>query len=466
MKILTGIIRVSHAILLLVSIACYALPSHAAIDSDTTSIGSGQPPNIVIIMADDLGYGDLSSYEGWIQTSFIDRLAEEGMRFTDFHSSGVVCSPTRAGLMTGRYQQRASIPDVIFADPTREEHFHGLQSQELTFAELFQEQGYTTGIFGKWHLGYLRKYNPVHQGFGEFRGYVSGNIDYISHVDQAGNRDWWKGNQLFFEEGYSTHLITKHAVRFIEENKNKPFCLYVAHEAPHSPFQGPDDPSDRIPGGTFDVRGSRDDRKEAYREMVQEMDKGIGQIVETLRRLGLDRQTFVIFFSDNGAGYGSNEPLRGSKGQVWEGGHRVPAIAWWPGHIESGQVTDQLAISLDVFPTILDVAGIKSPASHLLDGRSLLPVLTKGASLEERTLFWQHGNQLAMRRGPWKLVHNAPGLEDEGTGEQGKAGLFNLQNDISESGNQAADHPNRVKTMLQALRTWEDEVTKNATPQP
>jgi arylsulfatase A-like enzyme len=146
--------------------------------------------------------------------------------------------------------------------------------------------------------------------------------------------------------------------------------------------------------------------------------------------------------------------------------HAVPAIAWWPGHIESGQVTDQLAISLDVFPTILDVAGIKSPAGHLLDGRSLLPVLTKGASLEERTLFWQHGNQLAMRRGPWKLVHNAPGLEDEGTGEQGKVGLYNLQNDISESGNQAADHPNRVKTMLQALRTWEDEVTKNATPQP
>jgi arylsulfatase A-like enzyme len=217
----------------------------------------GRPPNIVLVLADDMGYGDASCYGNEaFRTPCLDALAAKGMRFLDFHSSGPVCSPTRAGLLTGRYQQRAGIPGVIYADPKQNRH-HGLQVEEITFAELLQKAGYATAVCGKWHLGYQKQYNPVHHGFGRFRGYVSGNVDYISHYDRMEIYDWWDGLELVEEEGYSTHLITEHAVRFIEENRRRPFCLYVAHEAPHSPWQGPPDPPIRgpeaKPGGA--VRG-------------------------------------------------------------------------------------------------------------------------------------------------------------------------------------------------------------------
>ncbi|CAN0487019.1 unnamed protein product, partial [Laminaria digitata] len=202
-------------------------------------------PNFIIIMADDLGYGDISPFDGWIHTPHLDQLAEEGMRFTDFYASGPVCSPTRAGLLTGRYQQRAGIPGVVYAAPDRNRN-HGLQPGEWTFAEALREAGYATGMFGKWHLGYETKYNPIHHGFDEFRGYVSGNVDYFGHVDQAGFYDWWSQDKLINEPGYVTHLITQHALRFIEKNKDTPFVLYLPHEAPHYPFQGPDDEPFRI----------------------------------------------------------------------------------------------------------------------------------------------------------------------------------------------------------------------------
>ena len=424
---------------------------------------ASERPNFVIIMADDLGYGDIGCYGSRrIGTPHIDRLAVEGMRFTDFHSSGAVCSPTRAGLMTGRYQQRAGIPAVIVADPTRPTHPHGIQDGEITFAELLTGAGYKTAIFGKWHLGYYRKYNPVRHGFEQFRGYISGNVDFFSHVDQAGRLDWWRDDQIDDEPGYTTHLITKHSLAFIDANRDEPFCLYVPYEPPHYPYQGPNDKPVRTIGkerGTAETRQSKGDVQRAYKEMVEEMDKGVGGIVAALKTYGIERKTLVMFFSDNGGTrQGSNGPLRGQKGQVWEGGHRVPCIAWWPGRIKAGGVSNDLAITLDVMPTILAAADIDPPTDRKLDGVNLLPLLTQGKPLGPRKLFWGHGNSLAMRDGTWKMVAGAPG--------QKQPGLFNLANDLAEQSDIAQQDPARLKEMTAAIEAWEKDTAANASPQP
>lgn len=427
------------------------------------SAAEANKPNIILIMADDLGYGDLSCYGNKrIRTRQLDRLAAEGIRFTDFHSSGAVCSPTRAGLVTGRYQQRANIPTVIFADPKRPTHPHGIQDLEVTFAELLTKAGYETAIFGKWHLGYYKKYNPVRHGFGQFRGYVSGNVDFFSHVDQAGRLDWWHNTAIQDEPGYTTHLITEYSVDFIKANHDKPFCLYVPYEPPHYPYQGPNDEPIRMVGkgkGAAEAQQSPAEIQQAYKEMVEEMDQGIGKIVATLKEHQIDRNTLVMFFSDNGANRrGNNGSLKGYKGQLWEGGHRVPGIAWWPGTISPAQVSEELVITLDVMPTVLDAAGLKLPQDRKLDGLSLLPLLTKGKSLGERTLFWGHGNARAMRQGPWKLVLSG--------GRQSKPALFNLAEDLSEQNNLAKQHGDRVEKMSAAIEGWEEDVAADATQQP
>jgi len=411
-------------------------------------------PNLVVIMADDLGYGDIGCFGNeQIRTPTLDRLAAEGVRFTDFHSSGAVCSPTRAGLMTGRYQQRAHVPGVISVARYRG---HGLASGEVTFAECLKKAGYATGIFGKWHLGYKTKFNPVRQGFDEFVGYVSGNVDYVSHVDQGGVADWWHGDQLHPEEGYTTHLITTYAVDFIERHKDGPFCLYVAHEAPHYPYQGPNDKAERTVGGTRRTQGRRKDKQAAYKEMVEAMDKGVGQVVAALDRAGLTRNTLVLFFSDNGAcPTGSNGPLRGHKGQMWEGGHRVPAVAYWPGRIRPGRTWTETAMTLDVFPTLLALAGVAPPQGRTIDGTDLGPVLFDEKPLAPRTLFWAMAKQRAMRDGPWKLVRGTRGQKGN------EVGLFHLGRDLGETNNLANAEPDRVRTMLAALKTWETEVGAN-----
>lgn len=415
-------------------------------------------PNFVIIMADDMGYGDSSVYGGWVKTPRLDRMAAEGMKFTDFHSSGVVCSPTRAGLVTGRYQQRAGIPGVINADPANAVHHTGLGTAEITFAELLGRAGYATAIFGKWHLGYHKKYNPLHHGFDRFRGFVSGNVDYISHYDRMQTYDWWEGLDHVQEEGYLTHLITDHAVEFITGHKDRPFCLYVPHGAVHSPIQAPGDPPGRGPqrkqrADRKAEPGAKRDRDQTVKLMFAAMDQGVGRILDTLNRQGIAERTLVLFFSDNGgARHCRNDPLRGGKGTVWEGGHRVPAIAWWPGRIRPGSVTDQLAISLDVMPTMLDLAGVDLPGGHKLDGVSLAPVLLQGKSLGPRRLFF---NGAAMRDGPWKLVTKAKDLS------RGPA-LFNLAEDIGEQNDLADKHPDRVRQMSAALDAWKADVAAAA----
>lgn len=430
----------------------------------THSTSAAQPsrPNVIVIMGDDLGYGDISPYNGWIETPQLERMSREGVRFTDYHSSGNVCSPTRASLMTGRYQQRAGIPGVVVADPKSPVHEHGLQDVEFTIAEAFKAAGYRTGVFGKWHLGYYPKYNPVRHGFDVFKGYVSGNIDFISHYDQSGTYDWWHDDETAVEEGYVTHLIDKHALSFIRENKDRPFFLYLPHEAPHYPFQRPGDPGMRSEGNgraadwAIQKGVKLAEIRERYRVMVEEMDKNVGHVLDLLRELDLHEQTFVFFCSDNGAAgkWGDNTPLRGAKGSNWEGGHRVPAIAWWPGTIPAGETTDQLAISLDVMPTMLSAAGLPLPSERPLDGIDLMPMLTEGKEVS-RELVW---NGKAIRDGEWKLVV-------DGKGQPGVV-LYNLKDDLSEQKNLAEEHPERVANMQQRLKRWQREMAETATKQP
>jgi len=424
---------------------------------------SSRSPNIILIMADDLGYGDISPYGGWIKTPNLERMAAQGVRFTDYHSAGNVCSPTRAALMTGRYQQRAGIPGVVAAAPNSPVHEHGLQEVEFTIAEAFRKAGYATGMFGKWHLGYYPKYNPVRHGFDIYKGYVSGNIDFISHYDQAGNFDWWHDDKPTDEAGYTTHLIDKHSLSFIREHKDRPFLLYVPHEAPHYPFQRPGDEARRSKGVGNEADWAKDKGvtktqiRERYKVMVEEEDKNVGHILDLLKELGLDRKTFVFFCSDNGAAgaWGDNTPLRGAKGSNWEGGHRVPAIAWWPGTIPAGKTTDQLAIAFDLMPTMLTAAGIELPTERPLDGINLLPVLTEGKTLPGRQLVW---NGKAARDGNWKLILNGKGGD--------KIGLYDLSDDLGEQKNVAEEHPDRVRNMQAFLKAWDADIKATMTPQP
>lgn len=406
-------------------------------------------PNIIIILADDMGYGDIEPYGGWIGTPHINRIIEEGLKITDFHASGPVCSPTRAGLMTGRYQQRAGIESVL---PVAQKHLNGLRKGEVTLPALLKEAGYATGLFGKWHLGHQEENHPLNHGFHEFIGYIGGNVDYVSHFDQVNGFDWWNGYSENREEGYVTHLVTSHSLEFIEKHREEPFFLYMAHEAPHYPYQGPGDRADRSGDNEFPIHGSRKDRKEAYREMVEEMDKGVGEILAKLEETGLDKDTLIIFFSDNGATpEGSNAPFRGGKGTLYEGGHRLPAAIRWPGRIKAGRETDALTISIDFMPTLLSLCGITPPAGRKLDGRDLSDLLDGDApsELKDRNLFWRFKGQRAMRRGDFKMVQSGP---DE------NPVLFNLAEDPSESTPLGEAHKDRLTSMTAEWEAWEKDV--------
>jgi arylsulfatase A-like enzyme len=437
-----------------------AVAGSACLGFGTQALAAGKradKPNFIIILADDMGVGGTSVYGGWIKTPHLEQLAAEGVKFTDFHSNSPVCSPTRAALITGRYQQRAGIPGVIYANPSMAVHYTGLQTSEITFPKLLKKAGYTCAIMGKWHLGYQKQCNPVHHGFDEFHGYVSGNVDYISHYDGAGNHDWWDGLEQVEEAGYTTHLITKHSVKFIEENRDRPFCLYVPHEAVHSPFQGPDSQIVRGPNKGKRADGRELSKEEAYVRMTTEMDKGIGEIVAAVNRLGLADNTLIFFFSDNGharAAPGPSSykyPLRSTKGTVWEGGHRVPAIAWWPGRIKPGTVNNDLFIGMDLMPTMLELAGAGAPEGHKFDGVSMAGALLEGKKMGPRQLFW---DGLAMRDGKWKFVAGRDG------------GLFDLDADLHEQNNLADKYPERVSKMAAAIGRWKMDVATGATKQP
>ncbi|NJN27948.1 MAG: sulfatase-like hydrolase/transferase [Cyclobacteriaceae bacterium] len=405
-------------------------------------------PNIIIIMADDLGYGDIGCFGNTaIETPALDRLAAAGMKLTNYHANGPVCTPTRAALLTGRYQQRSGLEGVIYAKG--ETRSSGLALEETTFAEYIKQAGYTTGIIGKWHLGYQIEYNPVNQGFDVFRGYVSGNIDYHSHIDGAGIPDWWHNLEKTHEEGYVTDLVNQHALEFIQNNKDKAFCLFISHEAPHFPFQGRNDKADRYPGGRFPAEGSTTDKAKAYKEMIEIMDEGVGQVHQLLENYGLLDKTLILFCSDNGGlkSVADNGTLRGAKGSLWEGGLRVPAIAHWQDHIPAGTVNDELVMSMDLFPTIANLSKTKDPSLPPMDGTDITRMLIEGKALENRTVFWRYRNQKAAINMPWKLIIVQDTLH-----------LYNLNEDISELKDLAETESSIANQLKSELEKWEQNI--------
>lgn len=407
-------------------------------------------PNIILIMADDLGYNDISCYGNIeIQTPNIDYLANNGIRFLDYHSSGAVCSPTRAALMTGRYQQRSGIEGVVTAKSHR---LTGLAVSEFTLADFLKSQGYVTGLIGKWHLGYDTAFSPVNNGFDYFKGFVSGNVDYHSHFDQEGYFDWWEYKDTLDEDGYTTDLFTKAALDFIEQNQDNPFFLYLAHEAPHYPYQGRNDPPMRKERPNFKIEVPKVDIPKTYKEMIEVMDEGIGLITDDLRSKNLLSNTLIFFCSDNGAApNGSNKPLRGHKASLWEGGHRVPAIAFWDGKIYP-DLSEETVISMDFFPTIVDLINPDYEGIDDFDGLSFMSILSdkyEDNGLSERPIFWRFKNKKAIRSGDWKLLLNGDNQF-----------LFNLKNDISETNNLIGQYKGKADSLLSEIELWEMEMDK------
>ncbi len=404
-------------------------------------------PNVVLILADDLGYGSLACYGNTaVKTPNIDRLAASGMRFTDFHSNGALCSPTRAALMTGRYQQRCVwVADEQLSPAFREQRKRnpeqrwawGISTGELTIPALLKQAGYRTALIGKWHLGYDYKFHPMNYGFDEFRGFVGGNVGYHSHVAGYGTQqlDWWNDRKIENEEGYSTDLLTQYATDFIARNKDAPFFLYLAHGAPHAPLQGRE-PSKKKPP------------VETYKEMIGVLDESVGAVIEELRNHHLESKTVVIFCSDNGPaaprGFADGANLRGTKGTLYEGGHRVPFIASWPGTIPAGSTSDELLMTMDLLPTFANLAGARLPADRVIDGMDIMPIL-KGAHPDApRDLHWQSADAWAVRRGTWKLMgeHHKP------------LSLVNLHKDIRETDNLLGREPARADELMKAHAQW------------
>lgn len=410
--------------------------------SDDNSPAAVNKPNVIIILADDLGCGDISLYNGWVQTPQIDQLAREGVTFTDFHSNASLCSPTRAALLTGRYQQRTGIIEVL--NKNNYPDTHGLEETEITLSRLMKQSGYRTALFGKWHLGWETRYNPVYHGFDEFIGFLPGAASYVKHDD------WRDGTEIKEQTGYSTNIITDLSVDFIKRNKDNPFFLYISHQAVHNYYFIPSDSTETI-GRDIPLKGEV--ARARYKIILQEMDKSVGKILGTLKELDLEENTIVIFFSDNGdVQMGTNiRPYRGGKGTLYEGGHRVPAAIRWPGKINAGWTSNQLIVGMDIFPTIMDIIGAEISNKLKLDGISIKDHLLYKASLPDRLVFFSHEPRLgtAMRDGQWKIITRGEVIE-----------LYDLSKDIMETNNVADKYPGRTNEMKTTVDTWKSDVLR------
>ncbi len=445
--------------------APYATVLAALLAGVIQSSSIAKPPNIVLIVADDLGYGDIGCY-GSTQnrTPNLDQLARNGVRFTDFHSNGPMCSPTRAAILTGLYQSRFGRRFESALSAARGDA--GLPLEAVTIAELLRDKGYATGMFGKWHLGYEPPFLPTNQGFDEFRGLVSGDGDFHTRIDRSGNEDWWKNGTIEMErDAYTTDLITRDSIDFIERNKDRPFFVYIPHLAIHFPWQGPKDPPHRKAGTNYskDKWGVIPDRSNVsphVKAMIESLDDSVGKIITSLEEFSLTEDTLVIFTSDNG-GYrdyaGGFEnisdmgPLRGEKATLYEGGHRVPAIISWPEKILPS-VNSETTMTFDLFNTIAKVAEINSTSYAKGDGRDLTNLLLKGEQVPPRMLFWRMGKTKAVRQGKWKLILR---------GEQSPE-LYDLDQDLGETQNLADTNPKILKSLLDALAQWESSVDASA----
>ena len=414
-------------------------------------------PNIVFIVADDLGYADLGCYGGR-DASFgpvspvLDGLAARGLKLTQGYSNSPVCSPTRFALMTGRYQYRLrGAAEEPINSKSRGSTTLGLPPEHPTLPSLLRDAGYRTALMGKWHLGYPPAFGPLRSGYDEFFGPMSGGVDYFTHCSSTGQHDLYLNDAEQQEDGYLTDLITDHGLDFVRRmaegaRSGTPFFLSLHYTAPHWPWETRDDEAlaQEVKGNLFHLHGGNID---TYRRMIHHMDEGIGRLMDLLRAEGLERDTLVVFTSDNGGErFSDNWPLVGGKMDLTEGGIRVPWIAHWPAVIAPGSTSTQTCMTMDWSATMLDAAGAPAAASHPLDGRSLMPLLHDATWRDDQPLFWRmnHRGQRAMRHGPWKYLR-----------VDGHDYLFNLEGDERERANLAPIAPERLAAMVQAWEAWE-----------
>ncbi|MFN5777082.1 MAG: sulfatase [Burkholderiaceae bacterium] len=413
-------------------------------------------PNIIFIVADDLGFADLGCYGGR-EAEFgpvspvLDQLAAHGLRMTEGYANSPVCSPTRFALMTARYQYRLrGAADEPISSKSKGSTTLGLPPEHPTLPSLLKQAGYHTALIGKWHLGYPPIFSPLQSGYDEFFGPMSGGVDYFSHCSNNGTHDLYLNETEHNEEGYLTDLLSRRSVDYVRRmadpaRKGQPFFLSLHYTAPHWPWETRDDSAvaHQVKGNLFHLEGGN---IHTYRRMIHHMDEGIGWVVDALRETGQLDNTLIVFTSDNGGErFSDNWPLVGGKMDLTEGGIRVPWIAHWPAVIPPGSVSEQHCLTMDWSATLLELGGATPAASHPLDGVSLAAVFREPARAFERAMFWRmnHRGQRAMRQGPWKYLR-----------VDGNDYLFNISADARERANLATRDPDRLAAMRQSWEVW------------
>ena len=404
-------------------------------------------PNIIYMMADDLGYADLSCYgRKDYQTPNLDKLAAEGVKFMNAYAAAPVCTPTRVAFMTGRYPARLT---VGLYEPIAESHkdsMVGLSPEIPSMASRLKKSGYETNLVGKWHLGYQPRYSPMRNGFDYFYGFHAGAIDYISHTD-----DLYENEKPIHKEGYLTDIWADKTVEIINKHHSKPFFIAVMFNAPHWPWQGPGDKA--YPGARFE-NWTGGGSPAIYANMVKSLDDAVGKIVKAVDDAGLSNNTVIIFTSDNGGErFSDNGIYKGSKMQLWEGGIREPAFIRWPGKIKENTVTNQVTTTMDWTATILSLARAKQNPKFPLDGMDIMPVIMGKKKEADRTLYWrifQRKKNKAMREGKWKYLQD----------EKGNEYLFDLASDPTESNDLKEKEPQVFQKLKQKYAAWEKTVLK------
>ncbi|MBI3882232.1 MAG: sulfatase-like hydrolase/transferase [Verrucomicrobia bacterium] len=459
-----------RCILLLAVCLAFAATAHAA-----------RRPNILLIVSDDQGYPDLGCIGTKpVLTPHLDRLAAEGVRATSFYVSWPACTPSRGSILTGRFPQRNGLYDMIRNDMVNYGHRYtpeeyavspemtlGLDVREQTIGDALHAAGYATGVVGKWDMGQARRFLPLQRGFDFFYGHGNNGIDYYTH-ERYGVPSLFRGNERTeADKGtYATDLFKRESLRFIRDHKAKPWFLYLPFNAPHGassygketdvPAKGKKS-ADRPPhegvqvpdkySAPYRAKGIADNLARYY-GAVTCMDEAIGELLAALRDTGVQKDTLVIFFSDNGgSGNGGNAPLKGGKSTMWEGGLRVPFIARWPGRIPAGKVTDEFLTTLELFPALLSASGAKPPRGVTLDGFDLLPVLAGEKKSPRTEMFWQRRGDKGARVGNWKWVSSEKGV-----------GLFDLATDLGETKDLSKEKPDELAKVRGRWEAWRKEM--------